>query len=556
MFCFRDIKLLTFLTTITVLTSCSQKELDDFNLSDQALQIKANQGPSSGNMNSPWADGDSFGLFIKPNSTTGFNYLLEANRKYTFSASNDIFKIEGYQIFFPRTGQIDFIAYAPYNANITSKYPIDVSNQSNLKAIDLLYSNSTKNISKQESPVSISLDHQLTKIVFTLRSFDNTTSGLENVNIALKGFHAQADFDLASGVISNATISTNPISTGLAREAIVIPNTNLANKIFSFAIDGGTYDYTLPTSDAFEKGKVYNYLITIINEKITVSRSNITQWITNSSGIDDSGSISTSPMEYVYIPSGTFQMGAPDTAFRTSDIEKPQHWVKISKGFYMSKYETTIAQYVNFLNAIGAKHNNNRMVITHTIDGELTDLFYLYKDWTPYFDGETWKSPVNKENYPMSHLSWDAALAYAKWVGGTLPTEAQWEYAYRASTKTKFYTGNQYLTMTGYEWLRERSMPEIIGTQKPNPWGLHDIGGNVREWTLDQYTQNNFNYPINTTTERDPRIDPLSTSNGSSAMLRGGDYNANEQYMAAYNRSIMSKKMLSPQIGFRVVINP
>ncbi len=552
----KNIKLVFFLVGILQLLGCKRHDEGVALWSYQKVELKANIGSLLGSTTTGWQQHQAFGLFIKTSGNTNLTNPLEANRQLMYQPLNDGFQLIGNPIYYPQNSAIDFIAYAPYKANLTTTYPIDISNQSDPKTLELLYSDGTKSIYKQENPINISFDHQLSKIVFSLRSFDNTTAGLENVQIALKGFHDKADFDLATGAITNATPSINPIAISLARQATVIPNTNLSNKIFSLTIDGITYDYTLPTSDAFEKGKIYNYLITINNKKITVSRSNITPWISNSSGIDDTGSIKTDPIEYAYIPAGVFQMGAPDTSNTIQNYEKPQHWVRISKSFYMSKHEITVAQYAEFLNAIGVTSDGTAKIY-HNIDNESTYLFYSKKEYTPYFENNKWVVMPAIEKYPMQGVTWHGALAYAQWKGATLPTEAQWEYAYRATTKNKFFTGNfgSEMMAYGYYYNNTGGYVKPVGEKLANPWGLFDIAGNVLEWCLDGPENNEIvSYPT-ADSELYPIVDPLGKiSNTGYAYYRGGNYSATVQLASAYSRNSIQKEYSAWQIGFRIVL--
>lgn len=552
----RGIILFAFLASITF-SACSHQENENFDLSNQSVKIKANISTLFGSVTPAWNNQDAIGLFVKRSSTPGFNQLLESNRQLTYNASNDEFQLFGNPIYYPQSGSLDLVAYSPFKSGISNTYPIDISNQNNLKAIDFLYSNATKNINKQGSSASLTFDHQLSKIIFSLQNFDNTTSGLQNINIALKGFASQADFDLSSGTITNPIISTNPINIGLNREAIVIPNTNQSNQFFTFAIDGYTYEYTLPNSDAFEKGKIYNYLITINNKKITVTLSNITPWIKNSSGIDDSGSISTDPIEYAYIPAGIFQMGAPDTSNTIQSYEKPQHWVRISKSFYMSKHEITVSQYAEFLNANSVAYKALAKVY-HNIDNESTYLFYSKKESTPYFENNKWVVLPAIKNNPMQGVTWHGALAYALWKGATLPTEAQWEYAYRATTKSKFFTGNFASEMMAYGYYHNNTGGYVkpVGEKLPNPWGLYDIAGNLLEWCLDGPEGNEIvSYPV-ADSELAPIVDPVGKiSKTDYAYYRGGNYSATVQLASAYSRNSIQKEYSAWQIGFRIVLN-
>ncbi|MCA5004763.1 SUMF1/EgtB/PvdO family nonheme iron enzyme [Sphingobacterium bovistauri] len=549
--------ILSMYLAIILFNSCAKQDTANYGITDTPVHLKLNSNSLSPVSSTVPNYTFSYGVFMISSNDLNLANGIESNRQYNFDVQTSISTLVGNPIYYPQSTPVNLIAYAPYKAGLSNIYPLDISNQSDLKAIDLLYSNGIKNINKQESPVSISFDHQLSKIVFSLYNFDNTTAGLENVNIALKGFPSQAEFDLANGTISNPIISTNPIAIGLGREAIVIPNSTLTNRVFSFELDGFFYEYTLPNLDAFEKGKVYNYLITINNKKITVSLSNITPWVKNSSGIDDSGIISADPIEYAYIPAGIFQMGAPDTS-TTSITDKPQHWVKISKSFYMSKYEITVAQYAEFLNAISVTSEGNGNIY-HNFNGKSIYLFYSLDESTPYFENNKWRVKLGRENYPMQGVTWRGALAYAQWKGATLPTEAQWEYAYRATTKNKFFTGNFASEMMayGHYYNNTGGFVQPVGQKLSNPWGLYDIAGNVLEWCLDGPSNNSISSYVSYSDEFNPLIDPVGIIDDTgNAYYRGGNYSAPVQTASAYYRNSVSRSYSAWQIGFRIVLNP
>lgn len=224
----------------------------------------------------------------------------------------------------------------------------------------------------------------------------------------------------------------------------------------------------------------------------------------------------------------------------------------------MSKNEITVAQYVEFLNDIGVVRygSNNNDPIYHEIDGEIINLFKIDNANSPIYENNIWKVPTGAGNYPMNFVSYDGALSYAKWVGGTLPTEAQWEYAYRAGTKTKFFYGNLASQFLPFAWFYNFSTGNTthpVGLKKPNPWGLNDIAGNVREWVLDQFAKESW-YSANT--EQTPEIDPLSKDANNFAVFRGGDFSSSGHYSSAYSRKFSSPAMMSKYVGFRVVINP
>lgn len=180
------------------------------------------------------------------------------------------------------------------------------------------------------------------------------------------------------------------------------------------------------------------------------------------------------PQGMVLIPAGEFQMGSDDPEARAD--EKPVHTVYVS-AFYMDETEVTNAEFQKF--------------ILNNPDWQKAELplgfhngFYLH-----FWDGNDY--PDGKADHPVTHVNWYAAVAYAKWMGKRLPTEAEWERAARGGLIGMMYPhGNtltladaNYLEHLGAKWLG--STP--VKTYPPNPYGLYDMAGNVWEWCLDAY---------------------------------------------------------------------
>lgn len=179
-------------------------------------------------------------------------------------------------------------------------------------------------------------------------------------------------------------------------------------------------------------------------------------------------------IEWSSIPAGSFMMGSPDGV--GDDDERPQHKVELS-AFEMSKYLITREQWNAFVKATGHRGSQG-----------------LYRD---------------DLNVPATVHWWEAA-AFCKWIGGTLPTEAQWEYACRAGTTTKWYTGDTFT----YSDFAYGGSP--VGTCPPNPWGLYDMIGNGPEWCNDVYASDYY--------KNSPKKDPYyaGTYLGNSHVWRGG----------------------------------
>lgn len=198
------------------------------------------------------------------------------------------------------------------------------------------------------------------------------------------------------------------------------------------------------------------------------------------------GSNQTYPM--VAIPAGEFMMGSPASEAGRNDDEGPQHKVKLD-AFWMGKYEVTW----DFYDLFAFKN----------MEKEMADRFPDPEKSVAKTDASTRPSPpyvdmsfgMGREGYPAINMTQYAAIKFCKWLYDKtgifyrLPTEAEWEYACRAGTKTAYSFGNDASKINDYAWYKDNSdgAYKQIGTRKPNPWGLHDMHGNVMEWTLDQY---------------------------------------------------------------------
>jgi formylglycine-generating enzyme required for sulfatase activity/tetratricopeptide (TPR) repeat protein len=189
--------------------------------------------------------------------------------------------------------------------------------------------------------------------------------------------------------------------------------------------------------------------------------------------------------EMIWIPAGRFQMG--DIQGGGDSDEKPLHWVSVKK-FAMGRYEVTNAEFLRFLNAV--KRRGTQEEPWFETKSEDSDSHIIGSVGN-------FKVEVGYENHPMIEVSWYGATAYAKWLSQQtgqqyrLPTEAQWEYAARAGTTTKYWWGNDigsnkancYSDSCGDSF--EYTAP--VGSFAPNQFGLYDTVGNVWEWTCSEY---------------------------------------------------------------------
>ena len=207
--------------------------------------------------------------------------------------------------------------------------------------------------------------------------------------------------------------------------------------------------------------------------------------------------------DLVAIQGGEFLMGSPSQEKNRKDDEGPQHSVKIEP-FWMGKYEVIWDLYDLFT--------------TKNIEKEMAKRYPDPDNSLVKTDASTRPSPsyvdmsfgMGRQGYPAINMTQYAAIHFCKWlydktgVFYRLPTEAEWEYACRAGSNTAYSFGNNAKQLDEFAWHKGNSGDAYkkIGLKKPNAWGLHDMHGNVMEWTLDQYikdqyakSEGNANYP-------------------------------------------------------------
>jgi formylglycine-generating enzyme required for sulfatase activity len=200
-------------------------------------------------------------------------------------------------------------------------------------------------------------------------------------------------------------------------------------------------------------------------------------------------------LEMMPIPAGEFFMGSPENEpNRKEDEGKPQK-VKVD-AFWMGKVEITWNQYEPFMSKDMREEalNKDKLVNGKTLVDAVS-----YPS-PPYVD---MSFGMGKDGYPAINMTQYAALMYCKWLTMKtehfyrLPTEAEWEYACRAGSTTAYHFGNDAKQLDEYAWYYENSNGgyKKVGQKKPNAWGLHDMHGNVCEWTLDQYVADAYQTP-------------------------------------------------------------
>jgi formylglycine-generating enzyme required for sulfatase activity len=215
--------------------------------------------------------------------------------------------------------------------------------------------------------------------------------------------------------------------------------------------------------------------------------------------------------EMVPIPGGTFTMGSPPNEPGRKEDEGPQHEVKVGS-FWMGKTEVTWDEYDLFAFSQDIKKGGAAAAPAPT--GKAVDA--ITRPTPPYAD-ETFG--LGRKRQPVISITHHAAMEYCRWLSAKtgklyrLPTEAEWEYAARAGTKTAYSFGDDASKLGEYAWYFDNAdgKPQQVAKKKPNPWGLYDMHGNVAEWVLDHYDKNFYStfkpgvlalYPVLLPTEK------------------------------------------------------
>jgi formylglycine-generating enzyme required for sulfatase activity len=235
-------------------------------------------------------------------------------------------------------------------------------------------------------------------------------------------------------------------------------------------------------------------------------------------------------IEMLLIPPGTFQMGcSASNAYGCYGWENPVHTVTLTNALYMGRYEVTQAQW------------QARM------------------GWNPsYFQGAGSQVPAAQvPNRPIERVSWNTIQGFLAQTGMRLPTEAEWEYAYRAGTTTAFHGFTGYLSGTNDDtlvgniaWYEPNSdwQTRPVGGKLANGYGLHDMSGNVWEWVNDWYGSTYYS--------SSPQNNPTGPASGVYRVVRGGSWYNVTNDLRASTRDGYAPGRAIDLIGFRVARAP
>ncbi len=299
-------------------------------------------------------------------------------------------------------------------------------------------------------------------------------------------------------------------------------------------------------------------------------------------------------MRFVQIPAGEFLMGSeaspdelaqvfpalPRERFLKLADEGPVHRVRISRSFWLGQHEVTVGQFRRFLARSGYRPES-------VADG--TGGYGWRADYDPAssprgdaFEGRrpeySWANPgfPQGEDHPVTNITWHDAQALAAWLSQTegrryrLPTEAEWEYACRAGTRTHFSTGDAPQSLLGHanlfdadsarHWPKWQAMAlpgsdghaftAPVGSFAPNAWGLHDMHGNVWEWVADWHGDDYYAQLA----AQGTAVDPQGPAEGTVRVRRGGSWHTWAFYARSAYRNWNDPSTRYTLVGLRLLL--
>jgi formylglycine-generating enzyme required for sulfatase activity len=237
------------------------------------------------------------------------------------------------------------------------------------------------------------------------------------------------------------------------------------------------------------------------------------------------------PLQLIWIDPGRFEMGAlppdPDDENpppRALD-QLPDHRAIINEGFWLGQFELTQAQWISVMDT---------------------------RPWQALPSAQT------DPNHPAVFISWDDAQHFVSRLNQAagdslyrLPTEAEWEYACRAGSETRWSYGDRQTILVDYAWYErnawdaEERYAHLVGSRTPNPWGLHDMHGNAEEWVQDWYGAGYY--------EDAPERDPQGPNRGVEHVLRGGSYADRAEKTQSSYRNKARAGFVSGRFGMRIL---
>ena len=508
------------------------------------------------NYKSTWQVGDEVGVYAVEeggtlSATASENFLH--NVKLTYNGTT--WQPEE-KLYWPNTGgTFDFYAYYPYSvsatdpANIAFSVETNQSTLTNSSQSDLLAS---EKVTKSAGEiVYLPFQHMLAmvelQIPYKLFNPNEIAAGI-NINptattiASLRRINTQCSLNLVTREVSETPIDNWDM-------------TNMWKNIKMYRVEqpsdfGYEYAYTyralLPAQTLLTRDRLFLFaddsqdLLQLgydVETEITLIKGTVTKI---KCSLVDGGD------EVVPIPAGEYYMGSTpeDISAYSGYASEIRHKVTLTKPFLMGIYEVTCSRFAEFVNTVGVEwdglyassENPDKKLLMDYANKQYEDENRVpVENGLAYNEMEySWETLGATYNHrPVTYVSWFGCYEYAKWMGASLPTEAQWEYACRAG-ETDYYTfpywdydNNGVINdvLDDYAWNSSNAGGDthVVGQKKPNAWGVYDMLGNVYEYCLDLYNANYYT--------SEAMIDPIGPTQSSHTsdlyhhhVMRGGSW--------------------------------
>jgi formylglycine-generating enzyme required for sulfatase activity len=234
-------------------------------------------------------------------------------------------------------------------------------------------------------------------------------------------------------------------------------------------------------------------------------------------------------MKLKLIPAGEFEMGSTE-----AEDERPRHLVTITRPFYLGVYPVTQREYLQVIKQNPSYSSGNERLPVENVS---------------WHDAVTFCNVLSqKEGLPLFYAINGRTVTVSNWNGPgyRLPTEAEWEYACRAGTTTRFSFGDDQNALGEYAWFGDNANQQThpVGEKKPNGFGLHDMHGNVWEWCSDWYDADYY--------KQSPAADPRGPEPAAHRVIRGGSWYRDLQIARSASRFWSSQEGQYFHLGFRL----
>lgn len=243
---------------------------------------------------------------------------------------------------------------------------------------------------------------------------------------------------------------------------------------------------------------------------------------------DNENDDSTTTGAMIFVPSGEFIMGSNLGSFGHSDDESPSHEVWLD-AYYISIHEVTNREYSAFLSDSTVENTywNNQMEIVPV--------------------GSGFRAIEGLEDYPVRYVSWYGAQTYAEWIGGRLPTEAEWEKAARGPNDMRYFPWGDHISSGQANYYNAGGLWEVETATGKSFYGCYDMAGNVWEWTSDWYDADFY--------RQSPYRNPTGPVIGEFKSVRGGGFLNSEEQVRCSERWGVNPRYALEDLGFRCVID-